>query len=219
MGRDTKLRLFLEDQRAGYVLKIPCSFRVTLPTGQRVRADHAARLVPARAWQTASAGQGIQGRAGLRLGMAGPPALATTCSSAAASPIRLTWRTSAATCQHNGRGGLCARQELVRAGRQPGPPLHTDLPAPGPRHGRAHGLRRHRGVSAPPHQHPDTLAYLARSAATRRPWPDRADRRRDQARLQPDHPHRQPIRHYLRWSWWRRRHQARARWFHQPARL
>jgi hypothetical protein len=29
----------------------------------------------------------------------------------------------------------------------------------------------------------------------------------------------QPIRHYLRWSWWRRRHQARARWFHQRARL
>ena len=29
----------------------------------------------------------------------------------------------------------------------------------------------------------------------------------------------QPIRHYLHWSWWRRRHQARARWFHQRARL
>jgi hypothetical protein len=27
------------------------------------------------------------------------------------------------------------------------------------------------------------------------------------------------IRHYLHWSWWRRRHQARARWFHQRARL
>jgi hypothetical protein len=29
----------------------------------------------------------------------------------------------------------------------------------------------------------------------------------------------QTIRHYLGWSWWRRRHQARARWFHQRARL
>ena len=29
----------------------------------------------------------------------------------------------------------------------------------------------------------------------------------------------QTIRHYLHWSWWRRRHQARARWFHQRARL
>jgi hypothetical protein len=30
---------------------------------------------------------------------------------------------------------------------------------------------------------------------------------------------RQTIRHYLHWSWWRRRHQARACWFHQRARL
>ena len=29
----------------------------------------------------------------------------------------------------------------------------------------------------------------------------------------------QTIRHHLHWSWWRRRHQARARWFHQRARL
>jgi hypothetical protein len=27
------------------------------------------------------------------------------------------------------------------------------------------------------------------------------------------------IGHHLRWSWWRRRHQARARWFHHRARL
>jgi hypothetical protein len=25
--------------------------------------------------------------------------------------------------------------------------------------------------------------------------------------------------HHLRWTWWRRRHQARARWFHHRARL
>jgi hypothetical protein len=29
----------------------------------------------------------------------------------------------------------------------------------------------------------------------------------------------QTIRHYLHWSWWRRRHQARARWFHHRTRL
>src|SRR5206468_759020 len=60
-GRDATLRAFLEERRTGYVLKIPCSFRVTLPTGQKARADHAARLVPARAWQTASAGHGSKG--------------------------------------------------------------------------------------------------------------------------------------------------------------
>jgi hypothetical protein len=25
--------------------------------------------------------------------------------------------------------------------------------------------------------------------------------------------------HHLHWSWWRRRHQARARWYHHRARL
>ena len=25
--------------------------------------------------------------------------------------------------------------------------------------------------------------------------------------------------HYLHWSWWRRRHQARARWYHHRTRL
>ncbi len=60
-GRDAWLRAFLEDQHTGYVLKIPCSFRVTLPTGRKARADHAARLVPARAWQTAWAGHGSKG--------------------------------------------------------------------------------------------------------------------------------------------------------------
>ncbi len=57
----SKLRTFLEDQGTGYVLKVPCSFRVTLAAGQKVRADHAARLVPAAAWQTASAGHGSKG--------------------------------------------------------------------------------------------------------------------------------------------------------------
>ena len=60
-GRDAKLRAFLEEQHTGYVLKIPCSFRVTLPTGQKARADHAARMVPASGWQTASAGHGSKG--------------------------------------------------------------------------------------------------------------------------------------------------------------
>ena len=29
----------------------------------------------------------------------------------------------------------------------------------------------------------------------------------------------QDIEHHLHWSWWRRRHQARARWYHHRARL
>jgi SRSO17 transposase len=60
-GRDAGLRTFLEGQHTGYVLKVPCSFRITLPSGQKIRADHAARLAPAKAWQTASAGYGSKG--------------------------------------------------------------------------------------------------------------------------------------------------------------
>jgi hypothetical protein len=60
-GRDAKLRTFLEQQHTGYVLKIPCSFRITLPTGQKTRAEHAAALVPVRGWQIASAGHGSKG--------------------------------------------------------------------------------------------------------------------------------------------------------------
>ncbi|MGH9565022.1 MAG: hypothetical protein ACRD4I_03460, partial [Candidatus Angelobacter sp.] len=29
----------------------------------------------------------------------------------------------------------------------------------------------------------------------------------------------QPETHHLRWVWWRRRHQARAKWFHHRTRL
>ena len=29
----------------------------------------------------------------------------------------------------------------------------------------------------------------------------------------------QPRAHHLHWNWWRRRHQARARWYHQRTRL
>jgi SRSO17 transposase len=48
-GRDTRLRAFLEGRGTGYVLDIPCSFRITVPSGRKIRADAAARLVPARA--------------------------------------------------------------------------------------------------------------------------------------------------------------------------
>src|SRR5262249_22930031 len=60
-GRDAKLRLFLEERRTGYVLKIPCSFRITLPTGQKARADHAAARGPPGGGQPAPAGRGSKG--------------------------------------------------------------------------------------------------------------------------------------------------------------
>ena len=91
-------------------------------------------------------------------------------------------------------------------------------PAPGPCHGRARSLHRNRSISPRAHQRagppaspgdpppadpgliPLTAAGIKRVFnLVTRTW--------------------QTIRHCLHWSWWRRRHQARARWFHQRARL
>jgi len=55
-GRDPALRAFCEDRGTGYVLGVPCSFPITLTSRRKVRADHALKLVPARAWNRASCG-------------------------------------------------------------------------------------------------------------------------------------------------------------------
>lgn len=60
-GRDRGLREVCEQHHVGYSLGVPCSFRVRLPSGEVVRADAALRMVPANAWQTASCGPGSKG--------------------------------------------------------------------------------------------------------------------------------------------------------------
>src|SRR4029453_13383219 len=114
-GRDAKLRQAVEDQGTGYVLKIPCSFRVTLPTGQKIRADHAGRLGPFRP------GRGPRG-GGPRGGRGWPPPPpATTCSSAAASPTPPTMATSSATRPPAGPARSppwCAWQAAAGRGRK-----------------------------------------------------------------------------------------------------
>jgi SRSO17 transposase len=175
-GRDAKLRAFLEAQHTGYVLKIPCSFRITLPTGQKARADHAARLVPARGWQTASAGHGSKGARDYRwawLGTASgrhyllirrnlrdPADLAYFCCHV---PARRAFSFTTLIRLPSPRGGPHPpREKRLWAGRQPGPRLHRHHPPPGPGHGRARGLRHHRRVSPVPHQHPGPPTSLTR---------------------------------------------------------
>src|SRR5262250_3159896 len=87
-----------------------------------------------------------------------------------------------------GGGRFPPRENRLRAGRQPSPPLPRPHPPPGPGHGRARGLHHHRGISPPAHQHAGPPACLTRRPATRRPRPAPAHRRRDQARRQPAHP-------------------------------
>jgi SRSO17 transposase len=235
-GRDTKLRSVLEDCRLGYVLKIPCSFRVTLPTGQKMRADHAARLAPAPAWQTASAGHGSKGERDYDW------AWLATASPRHHLLIRRHLRdhTDLAYCYcHVPTGRPCSFTTLIRiAGRRW--PVEEDFRLGKTDFGLADSqVRRYTALTRHLALTMAALAICATTAALARPHTSALARPPTSPDdLPPEDPGLIPltvteikrvfnqltrawqsIRHYLHWSWWRRRHQARARWFHYRARL
>jgi SRSO17 transposase len=235
-GRDAKLRAFLEERRTGYVLKIPCSFRITLPTGQKVRADHAARLVPASAWQTASAGHGSKGERDYAW------AWLATASARRHLLIRRRLADPADLAYfycHVPARRACSFTTLVRvAGRRW--PVEEDFRLGKTDFGLADSqVRRYTAIT----RHLAlTMAALAVCATTAALAHSRASTLARPPTSPDDQPPHDPglipltvaeikrvfnqltrtwqaLRHYLHWSWWRRRHQARARWFHQRARL
>ena len=235
-GRDAGLRSFLEDHGTGYVLKIPCSFRITLPSGQRMRADHAARLVPARAWQTASAGHGSKGQRDYGW------AWLATASASRHLLIRRNLTDPADQAYlycHIPAGRARSFTTLVRvAGRRW--PVEEDFRLGKSDFGLADSqVRRYTPICRHLALAMAALAVCATTAAlahTRTSTLARLPASPDD--LPPKDPGLIPltvteikrvfnlitrtwqtIRHYLRWSWWRRRHQARARWFHHRARL
>jgi SRSO17 transposase len=235
-GRDAKLRTFLEDQGTGHVLKIPCSFRITLPTGQKMRADHAARLVPAAAWQTASAGHGSKGERDYGW------AWLATASARRHLLIRRHLRDPADLAYfscHVPAGRACSFTTLVRvAGRRW--PVEEDFRLGKSDFGLADSqVRRYTALTRHVALAMAALAVCATTAALARPRTSTLARPpTSPEELPPQDPGLIPltvteikkifnlvtrtwqsIRHYLHWSWWRRRHQARARWFHQRARL
>ena len=235
-GRDAKLRQAVEDQGTGYVLKIPCSFRVTLPTGQKIRADHAGRLVPTRAWQTASAGHGSKCERD-----DGWAWLATSST----RHHRLIRRSLTNPADHGyflchaPAGRACSFTTLVRvAGRRW--PVEEDFRLGKTDFGLADSqVRRYTPICRHLALAMAALAVCATTAALAQPRTSTLAR----PPTSPDDPPPedpglipltvaeikrvfnlitrtwQTIRHYLHWSWWRRRHQARARWFHHRARL
>jgi SRSO17 transposase len=235
-GRDTKLRTFLEASRTGYVLKVPCSFRVTLPTGQKARADHAARLVPGRGWQTASAGHGSKGERDYGW------AWLSTASPRRHLLIRRSLHEPAGLAYflcHVPPGRACSFATLVRvAGRRW--PVEEDFRLGKTGFGLADSqVRRYTAISRHLALSMAALAVCAVTAALARSSTSLLARPPTSPEdLPPEDPGLIPltvaeikrlfnlvtrawhtIRHYLHWSWWRRRHQARARWFHQRARL
>jgi SRSO17 transposase len=235
-GRDARLRAVLEDRGTGYVLKIPCSFRVTLPTGQKVRTDHAARLVPAAAWQTASAGHGSKGERDYGW------AWLATCSARHHLLIRRNLRDPTDLAYflcHVPAGRPCSLTTLVKvAGRRW--PVEEDFALGKSWFGLADSqVRRYTAITRHLALAMTALAVCAVTAALAR------SRTSALAPPPPTPPPPAPgdpglipltaaeikrvlnlvtrtwqtTGHHLHWSWWRRRHQARARWFHQRARL
>jgi hypothetical protein len=60
-GRDRKLREYCEGNDIGYVLGVPCSFRVTPNSATTLRVDATLKLLGRQAWQVASCGPGSKG--------------------------------------------------------------------------------------------------------------------------------------------------------------
>ena len=60
-GRSPAFRQSCEQAGGGYVLAVPVSFAVTLPSGRKTTVSSLARLIPAGAWETRSCGRGCKG--------------------------------------------------------------------------------------------------------------------------------------------------------------
>jgi SRSO17 transposase len=235
-GRDRRLREWCEDHGVGYVLGVPCSFRITLPSGRRLRADTASRLVPTGAWSVASCGPGSKGDrdyAWAWLATASPHHHLLVRRSLT-DPGDLAFF----TC-YVPEGRPATLPVLVNiAGRRW--PVEEDLQVGKSHFGLADSqvrtytaLHRHITLAMAAAAICATAAAAARSRAPALPpLPTSPEdtppadpglipftvaevKRLINLLLQPHH----SLQHYLHWSWWRRRHQARARWFHHRTRL
>lgn len=235
-GRDPQLRAAIENAGKGYVLQVPCDFRVQLGCGRRMRADQAAKLIEDQPWPNLySAGPGSKGERLYRWG----------------------WIGTAST-----RHSLLIRQSLTDPDELAYYWCHTpdDQPAPLPvlvkvagqrwpveedlKHGKQHAAltdsqvrtwtawHRHQLLSIAALAIKAVAAAQARHHHTPPPQPHSPDQP-PPADLTPipltvpeiGRLHAllnrawQPIQHHLHWSLWRRLHQARARWYHHRARL
>ncbi len=234
-GRDRKLRRFCEDNGVGYVLGVPCSFQITLAVGVTMRADATLKMLSRRAWQVVSCGPGSKGDrcyAFAWLGTASPRHFLLIRRSLA-KPSEVAYFYCFVPEHTPATLGVlvavCGRRWTVEEDHEFGKDqfgfdqsqarLYTPI------------MRHITLVMA-------ALAVCAVTAADARantappPTPTRPD--------QPPPPDPglipltvvevkrlynlltrawQDIEHHLHWSWWRRRHQARARWYHHRARL
>ena len=230
-GQNTSLRDWLEERGVSYVLAVPKSFTAATAAGQ-MRADQLAGLVPAAGWQQISCGDGAKGPRFYDW------ALIATASPVhhllVRRPVRRRRELAFFTC-HAPAGTTLA--DLVRVAGTGGRSRNASRP---PRTRPAWTTTRSAattpGTGTPPcrcsrwpsfrspqlkggtsacgqlsrtrqqHDHHHATRLIALTAGEIR----RLLATATQPRHQDDH--------YLRWSRWRRRHQARARKFHYQRR-
>jgi SRSO17 transposase len=235
-GRDPNLRAWLEAHQTGYVLGVPRSLPVTLGSGRTMRADATLKMIKPKAWTTASCGAGSKGERRyawawvatasprhhllIRRNLAKPDDLAFfSCFVPQGRPVTLHTLIKVAGMRwpveedfQVGKDAFGLDHSQVRTYPALLRHLTLTMAALAVCAVTAAGARSRTGALPPMPTGPDdpppedpgliplTVAEVKRLFnLLTRTWHDPG--------------------HHLHWSRWRRRHQARARWFHHRARL
>jgi SRSO17 transposase len=237
-GQNPTLRTWCEhaDHQVGYVLGIPRSFTVTLGCGRRMRADQAAQLVAADGWNHRSAGPGSKGERDyawawiatasdqhsllIRRSLTNPTDLAFFyCYTPPGRPAPLPMLVQVA-------GRRWPVEEDFRTGKNHFGLDHSQVRL-------YQSLMRHLTLAIAALAICSVTAAAVKQRTNTLPpapvdldQPPPADpglvplsvaevKRLFNLLTRPIH----HLTHHLRWTWWRCRHQARARWYHHRARL
>jgi SRSO17 transposase len=234
-GRSGELRRFCEDNNVGYVLRVGCAFHAELAPGTRGRADALSRrfAYSARSWQRCSV-----------TGSKGERAYAWAWLATTQTNHHLLIRRHLATGElayhycYVPPGRPVTLMTLVRVACLRWP-VEEDFEFGKDHFGLDHSqVRLYTALSRHLVLAMAALAVCAVTAAqarTRAPAPTLPTRPDEQP---PEDPGLIPLTvaeikrlfilttrrlqaatHHLHWTWWRRRHQARAKWFHHRTRL
>jgi SRSO17 transposase len=234
-GNCTELREFCEDLGQGYVLRVPSSFRLTLAAGTTMTCGQAVTrlLAGTRRWEVRSAGAGSKGQRWygwawlatasprhhllVRRHLSSGELAFHFCYVPEGQPVSKARLIRAAGLRWPVEETFEFGKDCLGLDQSPSSPLPRDrgatpswswrpwpsTPSPPPYY-----------ATAPTPRHHPRPALTSRHPPTR---DDPADRPRDHP--PPCHATRQAARPRRRWANWRRRHQARSRWYHQRTRL
>jgi SRSO17 transposase len=235
-GRDKGLRDFCQDHDVGYVLEVPCSFRIQLTSGRKIRADQARQLVQPDGWNLRSCGPGSKGdrtyqwawvatadprhHVLIRRSLRDPTELAYFYSYVPdGRPVTLPTLVKVAGMRwpveedfQTGKGHFGLDHSQVRLYTALLRHLVLSVAALAMCSTTAAAMRQATCTLAPPpvtpdDQPPDDPGLIALTVAEIKRLFNLVTRILH------------PVEFHQRWIYWRRRHQARASWFHKRARL